>query len=142
MVASPLRNDCETEGILPEEQRGFRPARSTIDMLCSFARHLQELGRARRTPLYMCFIDLRKTYYSVDRELLRVVRASFGVPREMLTVIGCSTKACNLACARMTVSNLNGLTSPRDCIKDVYCRPFFSMYFSPLRYMPSSYTLQ
>ena len=39
----------------------------------------------------------------------------------------------------MTVGNLNGLTSPKDGGKDVYCCPFFSMYFSPLRYMPSWY---
>ena len=34
MVASRLSNYCcETEGILPEEECGFRPARSTVDML-------------------------------------------------------------------------------------------------------------
>ena len=33
MVASRLSNYCEAEGILPEEQCGFRPARSTVDTL-------------------------------------------------------------------------------------------------------------
>ena len=33
MVASRLSNHCETEWILPEEQCGFRPARSTVGML-------------------------------------------------------------------------------------------------------------
>ena len=32
------------------------------------------------------FIDLQKAYDSVDRELLRVVLARFGVPDKMLTV--------------------------------------------------------
>ena len=50
MVASRLSNYCEAEGILPEEQCGFRPARSTVDMLF-IVRRLQELGRARRVPL-------------------------------------------------------------------------------------------
>ena len=86
MVASRLSNYCEAEGILPEEQCGFRPARSTVDMLF-VVRRLQELGRARRIPLYMCFIDLQKAYDSVDRELLWVVLARFGVPEKMLTVI-------------------------------------------------------
>ena len=69
MVASRLSNYSEVEGILPDEQCGFRPARSTVHMLF-VVRRLQELGRARRIPLYMCFIDLQKAYDSVDRELL------------------------------------------------------------------------
>ena len=32
IVASRLSNYCETEELLPEEQGGFRPARSTIDI--------------------------------------------------------------------------------------------------------------
>ena len=35
----------------------------------------------------MCFIDLQKAYDSVDRELLWVVLARFGVPEKILTVI-------------------------------------------------------
>ena len=85
IAASRLSNYCEAEGILPEEQCGFRPARSTADMLF-VVRRLQELGRAWRIPLYMCFIDLQNAYDFVDRELLWVVLARFGVP-QMLTVI-------------------------------------------------------
>ena len=50
-------------------------------------RRLQELARARKIPLYMCFIDLLKAYDSVDRELLWLVLAHFGVPEKMSTVI-------------------------------------------------------
>ena len=86
MVASRLSNYCETEWILREEQCGWRPARSTVDMLF-VVRRLQELGRARGIPLYMCFIDLQKAYDSVDRELLWIVFARFGVPEKMMTII-------------------------------------------------------
>ena len=68
IVASRLISYCEPEGILPGEQCGFRPARSTVDMLF-VVRPLQELGRARGIPLYVCFIDLQIANYSVDREL-------------------------------------------------------------------------
>ena len=86
MVASRLINYSEAEAILPEEQCGFRSARSTIDMLFVVLR-LRELRRARKIPMYMCFIDFQKAYDSVYRELLWVVLARFGVPEKMLTVI-------------------------------------------------------
>ena len=52
-----------------------------------FVRRLQELARKNDTPLFLCFIDLTKTYDSVDRTLLWDVLARFGVPRRMLAVI-------------------------------------------------------
>ena len=77
---------CERVGILPEEQRGFRPNRSTTDMMFVI-RRLQELARKKRIPLYVCFIDLTKAYESVDRTLLWPVLARFGVPQNMISVI-------------------------------------------------------
>ena len=86
IASARLSSHCEVGGILPEEQCGFRPARSTVDMLF-VVRRLQELGRERKIPLYMCFIDLQKAYDSVDRELLWEVLRRFGVPDPMLSVI-------------------------------------------------------
>ena len=86
IVANRLSDYCETHGILPDEQCGFRPERSTVDMLF-VVRRLQELARRRRIPLYMCFVDLQKAYDSVDRELLWKVLARAGVPEEMIAVI-------------------------------------------------------
>lgn len=86
IVASRISNYCEDRGIFPEEQCGFRPTRSTVDMLF-VVRRLQELGRDRKIPLYMCFIDLQKAYDSVDRELLWQVLTRVGIPTKMLTII-------------------------------------------------------
>ena len=72
--------------ILPQEQSGFRPNRSTTDMMFVI-RRLQELARKKRIPLYLCFIDLTKAYDSVDRTLLWTVLARFGVPHSMISVI-------------------------------------------------------
>ena len=49
----------EREHLLPESQYGFRPGRSTVDMIL-VVRRLQELGRKEGVPLYTCFVDLRK----------------------------------------------------------------------------------
>eukprot|EP00903_Cladosiphon_okamuranus_P020550 g18862.t1 len=62
IVTHRLGAFCEADDILPEEQCGFRPGRSMVCMLF-VVRRLQKLGRRRRIPLYMCFIDPQKAYY-------------------------------------------------------------------------------
>ena len=84
--ANRLGDFCEEAGILPEEQCGFRPQRSTTDMMF-VVRRLQELGRTRNTSLEIWFIDLAKAYDSVDRVLLWEILARFGVPPRMIKVI-------------------------------------------------------
>ena len=86
IIARRLSEYSERVGILPEEQSGFRPNRSTTDMMFVI-RRLQDLARKKRIPLYVCFIDLTKAYDSVDRTLLWKVLARFGVPQNMISVI-------------------------------------------------------
>ena len=86
IIARRLSEYCERVGILPEEQSGFRPNRSTTDMMFVI-RPLQELARKKRISLYVCFIYLTKTYDSVDRTLLWTVLARFGVRQIMISVI-------------------------------------------------------
>ena len=86
IVATRLSTYCGARNLLPEEQCGFRPHRSTTDMMFA-VRTPQELGRKARVPLFLCFIDLQKAYDSVDRTLLWQVLARFGTPPEMIEVI-------------------------------------------------------
>ena len=86
IIAHRLSEYCERVGILPEEQSGFRPNRSTTDMMFVI-RRLQELARKKRIPLYVCFIDLTKAYDPVDRTLLWTALARFGVPQDMISVV-------------------------------------------------------
>ena len=64
-IAGHLSDYCERENTLPEEQCGFSPQRSTVDMMF-VVRRLQELAWKNDTPLHLCFIDLANTYDSVD----------------------------------------------------------------------------
>ena len=99
IIARCLSEYCERVGVLPEEQSGFRPNRSTTDMMF-VVRRLQELTRKKRTLLYVCFIDLTKAYDFVDRILLWTVLARFGVPQIMISVIGQFHKDMR-ACVRL-----------------------------------------
>ena len=85
-IARRLSEYCERVGILPEEQSGFRPNRSTTDMMFVI-RRLQELARKKRIPLYVCFIDLTIAYDSVDRTFLWTVLTRFGVLHNMISTI-------------------------------------------------------
>ena len=58
-VARRVSAYCKVKGLLPEEQCGFRPDRSTTDMIL-VARRLQEVGRKAGVSLFMCFIDLQR----------------------------------------------------------------------------------
>ena len=69
VVARRLSAYCEAKGLLREEQCGFRPDRSTTDMMF-VVRKLQKIGRKAGVSLFMCFIDLQKAYDTFDRTLL------------------------------------------------------------------------
>ena len=86
VVARTLSAYREAKGLLPEEQCGFRPNRSTTDMMF-VVRRLQEIGRKAGVSLFMCFIDLQKAYDTVERTLLWQVLTRIGVPAQMIAVI-------------------------------------------------------
>ena len=86
VVARRLSAYCEAKGLIPEEQCGLRPNRSTTDMMF-VVRRLQEIGRKAGVSLFMCFIDLQESYDTVDRTLLWQVLTHIGVPPQMIAVI-------------------------------------------------------
>ena len=86
MVAGRLSAYCETKGLLPEEQCGFRPGHSTTDMMF-VVRRLQEVRRKAGVSLFMRFIGLQKAYGTVDRTLLWQVLIRIGIPPQMIAVI-------------------------------------------------------
>ena len=86
LVARGLSACCEVKTLLPEEQYGFRPDRSTTDMMF-VVRRLQEIGRKAGVSVFMCFIGLQKAYHTVDCTLLWQVFTRIGVPPQMIAVI-------------------------------------------------------
>ena len=86
VVARRLSAYCEAKGLLPEEQCGFRPDRSTTDMMF-VVRRLQGVRRKAGVSLHICFIDLQKAYDTADRTLLWQVIARIGVPPQMIAII-------------------------------------------------------
>ena len=122
IIARRLSEYCERVGILPEEQSGFRPNRSTTDMMFVI-RRLQELARKKQISLYVCFIDITKAYDSVDRTPLWTVLARFGVPQNMISVIRHSTMTCEHACGSRRQGVLDVVLWNKDFVKGACSRP-------------------
>ena len=66
-----------SEKNLPEAQCGFRPNRSTTDMIFS-VRQVQEKCIEQNMDLVAVFIDLTKAFDTVNRKALRVILPSWG----------------------------------------------------------------
>ena len=77
IIARGLSEYFERVGILPEEQGGFRPNRSTTEMTFVI-RRLQELARKKRIKLYL---------YALSTLPKRTVLARFGMPHNIISVI-------------------------------------------------------
>ena len=98
IAATRLGTYCEANRLLPEGLCGFRPGRSTVDMVSAVCL-LQVLGRNASVPLFLCFIGLQKAYDSVDRTLLWQVLVRFGVSPKVVAVV-CHFYDMMRACVR------------------------------------------
>ena len=77
----------ETNGLLAEEQNGFRKGRSCQDHIFTLNTILD--GRkALRHNTFTCFIDFKKAFDSVDRPLLyHKMQSQFGIQGQFLSII-------------------------------------------------------
>ncbi|TWW53305.1 RNA-directed DNA polymerase from mobile element jockey [Takifugu flavidus] len=75
-----------SEEALPETQCGFRPGRSTIDMVFTI-RQIQEKCIEQHKDLFAVFIDLTKAFDTVNREALWSVLSKLGCPRKFTNLI-------------------------------------------------------
>lgn len=71
---------------LLEQQAGFRPKRSTIDHIFSL-KMVMEKSREFNKSLHICFIDLRKAYDSVNRQLLWKICRHYGLTEKIIKML-------------------------------------------------------
>ena len=72
---------------LRESQCGFRKGRGCADQLFSL-RVMMEKAREYHSPLYMCFIDLKKAYDSVNRAALwELLQRTYSLPQKLIDII-------------------------------------------------------
>lgn len=83
-----LRMDswAEEQGLRAKCQAGFRKGRSTTDNVF-LLQHAIEASRANHKPLYAAFIDFKKAYDTINRQLLWRVLHGMGVHGHIFTVL-------------------------------------------------------
>jgi hypothetical protein len=72
--------------IIGDHQYGFHPNRSTIDQIF-YIRQILENKWEYNGTVYQLFIDLKKAYDSIKREVLYNILLEFGIPKKLVRII-------------------------------------------------------
>ena len=91
-----LSDWSETNCILLDEQNGFRPDRSCLDHLFVIC-NIISTRKLTKSPTFIAFVDLKKAFDSVDRDLLWHRLGHYGISGKFLDFIKClyrSTEYC------------------------------------------------
>ncbi len=86
LLSQRLTQAFEKSGVRARGQAGFRPGHSTTDQIYLLHSAIQDAQRTHR-PLYACFVDFRKAFDSVPRELLWSRLRSLSVPDRLIAAI-------------------------------------------------------
>ena len=81
-----LQNYLEKNEILAEEQNGFRTGRSCIDhiyIMCTVLRNRKAMGK----EMFVCFIDYKKAFDSINRNLMLYKLSRVGIKGYMYNAI-------------------------------------------------------
>ena len=74
------------EGLVSENQAGFRRGRGTRDHIANL-RWIMETSREYQKKLYMCFIDYSKAFDCVDHHILWRVLEEMGIPVHIIMLL-------------------------------------------------------
>ena len=81
-----LEHFCESKGIIPLYQAGFRRGRGVTDHIVSLASHVKKALQKRR-PLYACFFDIHRAFDTVWHHKLLEKIHKFGIKGNMYSFI-------------------------------------------------------
>jgi sorting nexin-29 len=88
--------------IIGDHQCGFRLNRSNTDQICYIRQVLEKKWEYNGT-VHLLYIDFKKAYYSIKREVLYNILLEFGIPKKLVRLI----KMClNGTCSKVRISKL------------------------------------
>ena len=84
VILDTMRQEVDKK--LRDEQAGFRQHRSCADQIATL-RIIIEQSLEWNSSLYVNFIDFKKAFDSIDRELLWQVMKHYGIPDKLVRII-------------------------------------------------------
>ena len=72
--------------LLRNNQNGFRGGRSTISQILALRRIIEEMKRLDK-DFTICFVDFRKTFNSINREVMFNILPLYGIPQPIIAAI-------------------------------------------------------
>ena len=78
---------AETEGVILDQQHGFRNNRSTINAMKILNQYVSEALATPITPLYVTYVDFKKAFNIVDRSLMLCKLKVVGLPGKVIRAI-------------------------------------------------------
>ena len=82
-----IGNWAETEGVIPDQQHGFRYNRSTITAIKLLNQYVSEDLATPKTPLYVIFVDFKNAFDSVNRSIMLCKLKEVGLPGKVIRAI-------------------------------------------------------
>jgi len=109
VLGSTLKYWAEENELIREEQAGFRNGYSTVDNVFVLHGIIQRYLH-RRKKLYVAYVDFRKAFDTVNREVLWTILEKNGIRGHMITILKSmySSVRCRVRCAE-------GLTDSIEC---------------------------
>ena len=72
--------------LLRKNQNGFRTNRSTSSQILTISRLLEGV-KSHNLPAILLFVDFSKAFYSIDRNNIKHILKSYGIPAETVNAI-------------------------------------------------------
>ena len=84
-ILNHIRGAIDTH--LRENHNGFREGRATISQILALRRIIEEVKKNNLTA-GLCFIDFKKAFDSINREVMMTILKAYGVAPNLLRAIG------------------------------------------------------
>ena len=102
--------------LLRNNQNGFRGGRSTISQILALRRIIEEMKRLDK-DFTICFVDFRKAFDSINREVMFNILPLYGIPQPIIAAIKALYTHTQASASSLLMAKLISLILRLECYK-------------------------